>query len=121
MTVRFRCKTGRNLKLGNDGVVSGHGGNGKFATFRVHVVGAGRYAFQNQNGQWLAIKGGRCTASPMMNDPDAGFLLHLNHDQSVSFESQTYLGCYLAVKAKSGASKLGRAGLNSTKLHVQVV
>lgn len=121
MTVRFRCKTGRNLKLGGDGVVSGHGANGKFATFRVHVVGAGRYAFQNQNGQWLAIKRGICTASPRINDPDAGFLLHLNIDQSVSFESQTYHGCYLAVKRKSGVSKLGRAGNPSTKFHVQVV
>ena len=30
MMVRFRCKTGRNLKLGGDGVVTGNGANGKF-------------------------------------------------------------------------------------------
>jgi len=82
------------------------GGNGKWATFQVHVLGPGQYAFQNENGNWLSVKGSRLTGSMMYRDPDTYFLLHLNpKDRSISLECQTCPGWFLAVK-RDGSSKL---------------
>jgi len=82
------------------------GGQGKFATFRVQVLGPGRYTFQNQEGRWLAVKNSKCCATAMFSDPDAAFLMHLNpDDKSVSLECQTLPGWFLAIK-RDGTNKL---------------
>lgn len=121
MTVRFRCKTGKNLRVMANGDVNGMGGDGQWATFTVHVLGPGRYGFCNKNNYWLAIKGGRPCSSMAYGDPDAGFLLHLNYDNSVSFESQTHPGRYIGVKRKGGHAKTAIGGKPSTKFYTQVV
>ena len=82
------------------------GGIGKWATFQVHVLGPGTYAFQNEIGNWLAVKGSLCTGSNVYRDPDTFFLLHLNpQDRSLSLEAQSCPGWFVAVK-KDGSTKL---------------
>jgi hypothetical protein len=107
MKVRFRCtKTNKNLRLSNMNEVNGMGGNGRFATFQVHVLGPGQYAFQNDAGSWLSVKGSRCTGTNVYRDPDSFFLLHLNpQDRSLSLECQSCPGWFLAIKG-NGTSKL---------------
>ena len=58
--------------------------------------------------------------SVQYGDPDAVFLLHLNADQSVSFEPQMMGGHFVGIK-KNGYPKLGKFGKPSTRFYLSVV
>ena len=121
--MRFRCtKTNKNIRLTNANLVDGHGGNGKFATFQVHVLGPGQYCFQNAVGGWLAVKGNRGTGTSVYRDPDTFFLLHLNPgDGSVSLECQSCPGWFLAVKRDGSTKVIWAERKPSTKFFPQIV